>query len=224
MRIRLRDSLRNTIFENMFDVHTHKRNAELQDRAIVNLKIDDDVASYSHFSFGIHPWEVDESWADKVQRLKFKANELVSMKNASFCAIGEIGLDRLKGGNMDLQIQCFEEQLGLAEYYAKPVIVHCVKAFDEALQVLNSLKFSMPVVFHGFRGKPQQARQLLDKGFFISFGPKFNPDSMKLAYAEGRMFLETDDSGTDIALVYESAGRVLNISPTDISVPGIFTS
>ncbi len=224
MRNSLLDSRGNRNFGNMFDVHTHKRNAEWRGSAIVNLKVDDNVDMYPYFSLGIHPWDVDELWTDKLQRLKCTVDKLVSMNNSSFCAIGEIGLDHLKGGSMDLQIRCFEEQLGMAEYYAKPVIVHCVKAFDETLQVIKSLKFSMPVVFHGFRGKPEQARQLLDKGFYISFGPKFNPSSMKLAYAEGRMFLETDDSGTDIASVYESAGRVLNISPTDIPVPGIFTS
>ena len=125
---------------------------------------------------------------------------------------------------MEQQLACFEAQLLLASHYGKPVIVHCVKAVDELLAVFARLRFGKPVVFHGFRGKAEQARQLLSKGFYLSFGPRFHAESLRLAYASGRMFLETDDSCMDISEVYASASKALNISATDICVPGIFSS
>ena len=207
----------------MFDLHTHNKAADWRDNAVVNLNTEDDFSPFRRFSLGIHPWEVDESWQQKLQQLKILVDNLIKRKNTSFAAIGEIGIDRLKGGQIDIQIACFEEQLRLAESCAKPVIIHCTRAFDLVLESLKKMRFDGPVVFHGFRGKPELAAQLMTKGYYLSFGTKFNAESLKLAYEEKRMFLETDDSGADIAEVYESAGRVLNISPTDIFVPGIFT-
>ena len=112
----------------------------------------------------------------------------------------------------------------MAEALQKPVILHCVKALDEMLGILKKYDNLKNVVFHGFRGKPTQAGQLMSKGYYLSFGIHFNEESLRLAYSSGRMFLETDDSGLHISNVYESASKALNISPTDISVPGIFTS
>ena len=163
-----------------------------------------------------------ESGFEKIEQsvLQIESKGLLS----KLAAIGEIGLDKNRGGSMQAQTDCFRRMLGLADRYAKPVILHCVKAVDEILMILNEENFSLPVVLHGFRGKPEQARQLLNKGFYLSFGPKFNDESIKLAYEAKRMFLETDDSRVGIEDVYELAGKALSISPTDISVPGIFTS
>lgn len=208
----------------MFDLHTHNKIADWRNNAIVNLDIDDNLASFLHFSIGIHPWDVDESWKEKYEVLKCVVDNLVKQDAGGFAAIGEIGIDRLKGGVTEFQTYCFEEQLRLAKSCAKPVILHCTRAFDLVLASLKSVQFEYPVVFHGFRGKPQLAAQLMAKGCYLSFGHRFNEESLKLAYKEKRMFLETDDSGMDIADVYESAGRALSISPTDIVVPGIFTS
>ena len=208
----------------MLDIHTHNKTAHWRNNAIVNLNSEDDFSSFQHFSLGIHPWDVDESWQKKYEELKSVVEKLAKLECGGFAAIGEIGIDRLKGGKMDFQIECFENQLLLAKSCAKPVVIHCARAFDLVLASLKKMHFDLPVVFHGFRGKPEQAAQLMDKGYYLSFGPKFNAESLKLAYKEKRMFLETDDSGTDITGVYESAGKALNISPTDISVPGIFTS
>ena len=208
----------------MFDLHTHNKTAHWRNNAIVNQNIEDDHESFLHFSLGIHPWDVDDSWQMKYEELKSVVEKLSKQECGGFAAIGEIGIDRLKGGKMDFQIECFENQLNLAKSCAKPVILHCTRAFDLVLASLKSVQFEFPVVFHGFRGKPQLAAQLMAKGCYLSFGQRFNEESLKLAYKEKRMFLETDDSGMDIADVYESAGRALSISPTDIVVPGIFTS
>ena len=208
----------------MFDVHTHnKQNAVAN--AIVNCGIGDDFSLYPHFSLGIHPWDVSESWACAFAGLNRTLEGLFELGGISrLSAIGEIGLDKVCGVSMEQQLACFEAQLLLASHYGKPVIVHCVKAVDELLAVFARLRFGKPVVFHGFRGKAEQARQLLSKGFYLSFGPRFHAESLRLAYASGRMFLETDDSCMDISEVYASASKALNISATDICVPGIFSS
>ncbi len=203
----------------MFDVHTH--NQEVRD-GIVSCGVYDDIRRLQRFSMGIHPWDVTVVWE---QELDTMVHNIVSNEAFSrLAAIGEIGLDKVKGASMLMQQDCFRAQLYVAEKLRKPVILHCVKAVDEVLECLKERKFSQPVVFHGFRGKVQQVRQLLDKGYYLSFGPVFHAESLRLAYDEGRMFLETDDSGVAIEAVYDLASKVLSISPTDIVVPGIFSS
>ena len=125
---------------------------------------------------------------------------------------------------MKVQENCFMAQLALAEKFQLPMIIHAVKTVNEVEACLSGFQLSKQVVFHGFRGKPKQALSLLSKGFYLSFGQKFNPESLRLAYHANRMFLETDDSGISIVEVYSLAANALNISPTDISVPGIFRS
>lgn len=209
----------------MFDIHTHNKLLIHNPNAIVNCNADDDFSPHPLFSLGFHPWDVDAMWEGGFEKVEQSVLQIESKGLLSkLAAIGEIGLDKNRGGAMQAQMDCFRRMLGLADRYVKPVILHCVKAVDEILMILNEENFSLPVVFHGFRGKPEQARQLLNKGFYLSFGPKFNDESIKLAYEAKRMFLETDDSRVGIEDVYELAGKVLSISPTDISVPGIFTS
>ena len=207
----------------LFDLHTHHKTIECD--GIVNCGFDDDFSLFPRFSLGIHPWDVDEHWEENYATLEnLLKNPPLDSFHDRLCALGEIGLDKLRGGDMKMQERCFLKQLSLAEYYQLPVIIHAVKTINEVVACLSEIKISKPVVFHGFRGKPEQASYLLSRGFYLSFGPKFNPESLRLAWHAERMFLETDDSGMPIADVYSLAANSLSISPTDISVPGIFTS
>lgn len=206
-----------------FDLHTHRK--ALSAAAIVNCGMEDDLSLFPRFSMGIHPWEVDAGWEQRsvAYECLFSHPPFASF-HARLCAVGEIGLDKLSGGDFMLQKACFKRQLALAGQYRLPVIIHCVKALDEVVACLSEMRFGEAVVFHGFRGKPEQAAFLLSRGFYLSFGPRFNAESLRMACQARRMFLETDDSGVDIGEVYASAAKVLSISPTDIEVPGIFTS
>ena len=80
-------------------------------------------------------------------------------------AIGEAGFDKLRGPASELQAEVFEKQVEISERLRKPLIIHCVSAWDEVLAMQKSLKPSMPWMIHGFRGKLRQAEQLISKGF-----------------------------------------------------------
>lgn len=208
----------------LFDFHTHNR--ETNSLAIVNCGLDDDFRRYPRFSLGIHPWEVDDHWMEKLDAYRhLLANPPFEGFWDRLVAYGEIGIDKVRGGDLKMQTACFEEQLLLAQRYGLPVVIHCVKAYDEVWRSLRELLLPHPytVVFHGFRGKPELAARLLRWNYgYLSFGPHFNADSLRLAYASGRMFLETDDSGATIEEIYSLASKALSISPAEIVVPGIF--
>ncbi len=199
-----------------FDFHTHNR--ERLPDATYSAVLDCGCAlppdGFPQCAVGIHPWSVGADWARQLTQLE------ALLRLPHVCAVGECGLDRRRGGAWQDQLHCFEAQLRLARRYALPVVVHCVGAVDDVIRLCRGMR---RVVFHGFRGKPEQARQLLRLGFGLSFGPRFHAESLREAWESGQMWLETDDSGVSIEAVYECAARALSISPTDIRVPGTLT-
>lgn len=108
-------------------------------------------------------------------------------------AIGECGLDILRGASPKQQEDIFEQQALIAEQVGKPLIIHCVRATDRLLNIHRKLRPSVPWIVHGFRGKPETAMQLLRAGMLISLGEHFNP-ATAATLPEGSYFIETDDS------------------------------
>lgn len=195
-----------------FDAHTHLYRApDAHYAGVVSLRHDDPWPPAGLCAVGIHPWDVDASWPERLQALALRLQE------GRATAVGECGLDRLRGGTAAEQEACFRAQVELAERLRLPLVVHCVRAVDDVLRLTRGVERKM---LHGFRGGPQQAEQLLRAGFWLSFGPLHQAESLRRAYDAGRMLLETDDSGLTIEAVYERAASVLNISATDLEVPG----
>ncbi|MBR6142247.1 MAG: TatD family hydrolase [Bacteroidaceae bacterium] len=144
-------------------------------------------------TWGIHPWRAAEA---------FVVPDL-----STVFAIGECGLDGVRGPSMDVQERVFLEQVRLGEQTGKPLVIHCVKALDRLLSLHKALKPQQPWMFHGFRGKPQQLRSLLDSGFYVSFGFLHNEESLRICPAD-RLLLETDDdSEHPIAELYNNVAR-----------------
>ena len=130
--------------------------------------------------------------------------------------IGECGLDRCCDTPWQLQLEAFEWQIVLAERLRKPLVVHCVRAFNDLL-ALRKRYSATPWVVHGFTGSAELYGQMLDHGIEASFGaaildPRRKKVRDTLASANPlNIFLETDDSGANIAEVYASAARQLKI-------------
>lgn len=147
-------------------------------------------------SFGLHPWHLTEQWPEEL-RLLVQASQ-----KADF--IGECGLDKRCSIPYEWQLAAFEAQVSLSEQLSRPVIIHCVRAIDDILRIKRGTR--QPWIFHGFRGKPQQLHQLLSFDFFISFGFRYNSDSLRLCPAD-RLFLETDDTAQPITTLYEEVAQ-----------------
>jgi TatD DNase family protein len=163
------------------------------------------------YTFGIHPWYLDENNHNHLisKVIKTAGNELVA-------GIGEAGFDRIKGPSTELQRKTFEEQVCISEEFKKPLVIHCVRAWDELLQEHKKLKPKMPWLVHGFRGKPDLALQLIAKGMYLSFWFDFvmRPETASLLrkLPTGRIFLETDGAAIDIRDIYNKVSADLNLS------------
>jgi TatD DNase family protein len=173
-------------------------------------KLPEDVSGVA-YTYGIHPWFLNQN--NHRQLLNSVEN---SVSHRDIIAVGESGFDRLKGPSIELQRMAFEEQIAISEKTDKPVVVHCVKAWDELLSVQKKIKPKMPWLVHGFRGNKELADQLLSKGMYLSFWYDFvlRPESGALLkhLPVDRIFLETDGADTDIRKIYEKVAKDLDLS------------
>jgi TatD DNase family protein len=153
------------------------------------------------YTYGIHPWFLDET--NHKQLLRSVEAEA---RNPDLIALGEAGFDRLRGPSLDLQRSVFEEQIAIAEELNKPVVIHCVKGWDELMEVKKRLRPRMPWLIHGFRGGIQMANQLLNKGLYLSiwfeFALRTESSSLFKALPKDKFFLETDGADVDIRDIY----------------------
>lgn len=163
------------------------------------------------FSAGLHPWYVPERAEEALEEL----DRLASWP--SCVAIGEAGLDRLASSDLDVQRALFCRQARLAARHGLPLIIHCVRAWGELLALKKNFPPELVCVVHGFRGKPELAGSLLDKGFYLSFGFRFHPQSLALCPPE-RLFLETDEDPRPVGALYHTAAALRACSPEDLRV------
>ncbi|MBC7440186.1 MAG: TatD family hydrolase [Flavobacterium sp.] len=200
---------------NYFNLHTHKATNQTDVLELVNQYPKDFDALIPFYSIGIHPWHIDENSIEA--DLAIILNQL---QNKNCLAIGECGLDKRIEIDFDLQISVFEKQLHLAEKFQKPVIVHCVAAFQEVIEIKKKLEITVPMVIHGFSKNEQTAKNLIDNGFYLSFGKYLlqNP-ALKTVFKtipNDRFFLETDTTDNSIESVYALAAKYKNVEITEL--------
>lgn len=163
------------------DIHTHN---PLADDAVINLEAGEEPSRPGAlYSVGWHPWwflPADMEWVRRMAG------------HPQVALIGECGIDRLRGqGSEAEQLALLKEHALLAEAVGKPLIIHCVRAWQQVMALRRQLNPQQPWIIHGFRGKPELARQLLAAGFHISLGPKHDP-ALPAAIPADRLLHETD--------------------------------
>ena len=157
------------------------------------------------FVAGVHPWDVAEA--------STSALDFFGENHTGLVGVGEIGLDfARRDADKATQTEWLDKQLAIAARLDLPVVVHCVKAFNEMQAELAKHRLKA-VVFHGFTGSPELAAQLIGRGYCLSFGASFLRSPKTAAALKStppdRLFLETDDEpDADIASIYHRAASV----------------
>ena len=198
-----------------FNLHTHKFTNNPSVLELVNQYPWEFDAAIPQYSIGIHPWYIDEN------RLKSDLNTIEEKLRLKEClALGECGLDKRIEIPMTLQIEVLEKQIILAEKNQKPLVLHLVAAFDELIAIKKRMKISVPIIIHGFSKNEQVAKQLIDNGFYISFGKYLlrNPElkSVFQSIPNDRFFLETDTIEETLEEVYILAAKYKSIKIEDL--------
>ena len=180
------------------DIHTHRptgRHIELR-------------------AAGVHPWEAGRCTTEEALR------ELAAALDAGGVqAVGEIGLDFVRADTpekREAQAALFRAQLAAACKQRLPVVLHCVKAFEETMRILGEQE-PPHIVFHGFVGSLQQAHRALERGYYLSFGERTfaSPRTVEALKDTplSQLFVETDESPTPIETIY---ARIAALRSTDV--------
>ncbi|MDD2737402.1 MAG: TatD family hydrolase [Methylomonas lenta] len=186
------------------DILPKPQNSKHQNQADLRLTGD-------YFSLGIHPWFIE------LQNIDTAIQTIASfLHHPQLLAIGECGLDKCIDTALDKQIDIFSQQIKLAKQIGKPMIVHCVRAFSELLQLKKQLAPSQAWIIHGFTGKPALAEQLLKHGCYLSFGKALLQSGSQASMAllttpNDRLFLETDAADAAIDTIYTAAAKIRHV-------------
>lgn len=166
----------------LIDIHTHRATEAVTIRTV-----------------GVHPWHAAECSLPSAEEI-MKAD-----------AVGEIGLDKACGVDFEMQRALFVKQLELAERFEKPVVLHCVRAFEEVMMLLEKHTLRA-VLFHGFIGSREQASRAVKKGYYLSFGARTEGSNKTIEALRAtpleRLFVETDEADTTIEAMYLTIARL----------------
>jgi TatD DNase family protein len=191
------------------DIHTHSAKVSGGIK-ILNIFPEEEALDNTYFSCGIHPWYISDNYKTQIEKL---SNKLL---HPNILAIGECGIDKIKGPDISLQKQVFIAQLILSKKYNLPLIIHCVRAFDEILELLNTHNITQPVIFHGYNNKLNTAQKIIKNNYFISLGKHLliedsNAQQVLKNIPVNHIFFETDDADISIETIYQKSAQILNI-------------
>lgn len=196
------------------DVHTHTFSSDTNVFSIVN-SYPNSLNFWQPFSIGIHPWFIKNDTFE--EELLFVETKL---QDKNCVALGECGLDKLIDVDFELQKAVFKMQILVSEKYKKPLIIHCVKAYQEIIEIKKQVKPTQKWVLHGFNKNKQLAESFIKNGILLSFGAAMIKNKkLQEVFLEipiSSILLETDDSELEIQAIYQKASEIKNIHLKDL--------
>ncbi len=198
------------------DVHTHSERTETDTVTVRNIFPGEGFAAFSgrnFYSVGLHPWHL---------KTEEENNELLNIVEDALqfdhvCFVGECGLDKVTLSDFEEQKRVFRAQAFMAEEFRKPLVVHCVKAYNEILEFHKKLHPEMPWIMHGYNGSIQLTEQLGERGVLFSFGENLFRENSKAVQSFKnlpleKIFFETDEYFGDVEDMYKKGAELKGIS------------
>lgn len=187
----------------LINIHTHN-SGDVYSMQSIDLAAPYELTGF--FSCGVHPWNADTL-------IDFEQAAAL-IQDPRCVAIGEVGIDKLKGPDVALQIEMFERWVALSEQFELPLIIHCVRSWKEILRIKSNFSCKQPWIFHGFV-KSNLLEEVLRAGVYVSFGQRLLSDtSLQDLVKElplDRFYLETDAANISIHELYEKVSELKNI-------------
>lgn len=198
------------------DAHSHQKNPDSEVKTLLSLSYPEaNFPSDALFHYGLHPWH-----AQTFEAGKFEQQLKLALQSANFVALGECGLDKLKGPSLSRQQEVFRAQLELAiKHNIGIVIIHCVRAYSDILEISDACSYRGVLVFHDFNASFEIAQELIKRGHILCLGKTLErenskvPKYLKLDWLD-QMLVETDDETCPIQRRYQQLGQALG-KPTE---------
>jgi TatD DNase family protein len=144
------------------------------------------------------------------------AGLLVKVLHPQVAMIGETGIDKKNGAApLEVQMEVFREHVRLSELLRKPLIIHCVKGFDEVLAIRKEMKATLPWLIHGFRGGIEQWQQLSRAGLLVSIGEHYDEELVK-ELPLSQLFIESDERG-DLLTIYNLVSETKHVEASELA-------
>ena len=200
------------------NIHTHRK-PQLRDEFVIRNAFTCDIGRFNTLNYrvssGIHPWLIELS------NVEHKLTQLrQNLQSSSVIALGECGLDRVKGPDIKTQKVVFQRQIALANELKKPLILHLVKSNADLLELTKDIH--VPVVIHGFKGNLNEAEQLIKKNIRISIGPRMlqSEQAKELIprLSLEHVYFETDTKPVLISKMYEDFARIYEIELSELKM------
>ena len=175
-----------------------------------------EITTMGHgFTIGLHPMSYNFMTFENVSRI-------IHQYHDNILGIGECGLDTRIAVPRQHQIELFTAHAELAMEMHLPLIIHCVRSYDDIVHLHQRLKPSTPWIIHGFNRTENIAVKLLDLGIFLSIGKELLDPGHPIStffkkIGEYPFFLETDGKDIAIQTLYQQASNMLDMSIEAIS-------
>ncbi len=202
------------------DIHSHHSGNDKEMVKVVNLFPGDAIPKFSgknFYSVGLHPWKLKTR--EENNFFLQMVEEAMELDHVIFT--GESGLDKVTGADFEEQKRVFLAHAIMAEEYQKPLMIHCVRAYNDILELYNKQHPSVPWILHGYTGSREISEQLSKKQFFFSFGRILFKEKAKAvdsfkALPLDRIYLETDEYKGPVKEIFVKAAEIRNISVDDL--------
>lgn len=202
-------------------------------------------SDYLYPMIGLHPENImDEDYSHALDQLEQILTHSISSANPAnssnpvslpkVIAVGEVGLDLYwDDTHKKEQMEVLERQIGWAEKYQLPLIIHCRNAHTELMEIMERHRESnLSGIFHCFTGTEDEARDLLSFpnfmlgiGGVLTFKKSTLPEVVRNAIPLSRIVLETDspymapapnrgkrNESAFVKLVAEKLSEVFNVN------------
>ena len=202
------------------DIHSHTTKTNDNCIQIINLDLNQPCLEQGYYSYGIHPWALDNT-DFQVEKVSQALEE--KLKLPQVLALGEAGLDKMHKASFERQIELFERQIELSEALKKPMILHDVRSHNEIIALRKKHKAVQPWIVHGFSGTEQDIKQLIGQGIYLSVGESLLHPERKI-YKSFKfidldyLFLETDMAEIEVETIYEAAANLLEMDLSDLQI------
>jgi len=130
------------------------------------LNLEDQFPEICIAMMGLHPCSVGDNYKKELREIE------TWLGRRKWVAIGEIGLDFFWDKSYTTQqYEAFELQIKWAKELDIPVVIHTRNATEEAIQLIEKWKDQkLRGIFHCFSGTAEQAKRVIDLGFYLGIG------------------------------------------------------
>ncbi len=182
----------------------------------VMLQMEKDYPGTCYPMLGLHPCSVKENWKEELSNLQGLLDQ------HEYFAVGEIGIDLYWDKTFfEQQKAAFNIQIDWAKDRGLPIVIHSRESTDIVIDLLQKVKDErLWGIFHCFGGTVEQAKKIIDLGFYLGIGgvltfKKSGLDKTMEEVALEHIVLETDSpylAPTPFRGKRNESGYVLNIA------------